>query len=75
MANNFFRASEKLKNFSREKYKNLGMCPYCRNFITKGLYDIYQQYDDFLNIELVPCGNAARGVSFSDICFVFVLTK
>ncbi|KAI1703883.1 gamma interferon inducible lysosomal thiol reductase (GILT) domain-containing protein [Ditylenchus destructor] len=37
------------------------MCPYCRNFITKGLYDIYQQYDDFLNIELVPCGNAARG--------------
>ncbi|KAH7727301.1 Protein F37H8.5 [Aphelenchoides avenae] len=38
-----------------------GLCPGCQNFIINNLYrDVYLQYGDYVDIELVPYGNAKR---------------
>ncbi|KAI1707448.1 gamma interferon inducible lysosomal thiol reductase (GILT) domain-containing protein [Ditylenchus destructor] len=37
------------------------LCPFCSRFIVNQLSAIYEQYEDFVNIELVPCGNKEPG--------------
>lgn len=37
------------------------LCPYCQGFITQNLYpEVYLKYGKYVDIELVPYGNAKR---------------